>query len=133
MSAIKDGRVPILLDKPRHILFSLNVIDEVEDRLGDIQKLEEVFQGVGRFKHIKWLFTLLLNEGADDGEEPLTENQVGKLLHGGNLQEVISLIFKAFALGKKGNTDPPPEASEAEEDYDEDDDETGNAQAGGAE
>ena len=31
MSAIKDGRFPITLDKERHLLFSLNVIDEMQD------------------------------------------------------------------------------------------------------
>ena len=41
MSAIKDGRFPITLDKERHLLFSLNVIDEMQDKFGGFDKLDK--------------------------------------------------------------------------------------------
>jgi len=126
MSAIRDGRIPIELDKRRHMLFSLNVIDEVEDKIGDISDLDQAMNDKGRMKFIKWLFTLLLNEGAEDGEEQLTEMQVGKLIHSGNFNEIQTAILGAFRYGNKGTTEPPPE-SEAGAD---DDSETGNAQPG---
>ncbi|MFR4009202.1 MAG: hypothetical protein ACLT0Y_07995 [Christensenellales bacterium] len=44
MSAIKDGRLPIVLDKERHLLFSLNVIDEMQDKL-EADRLDEVLKG----------------------------------------------------------------------------------------
>ena len=110
MSAIKDGRFPITLDKERHLLFSLNVIDEMQD--------------------LRWLLTLLLNEGAEDGEEELTEKQVGKLIHTGNFLEVKSSIFKAFSMGNNGTAEPPARDDEEEEDDGEDNENGKNAAAG---
>ena len=122
MSAIKDGRMPIMLDRERHMLFSLNVMDEVEDKIGSIDKISDVMNGEGRMKIIKWLFTLLLNEGADESEEQLTEQQVGKMIHGGNFKEIQQSIYGAFLYGNRGTTEPPP-VGEADSDEDDDSDE----------
>lgn len=108
MSAIKDGRFPITLDKERHLLFSLNVIDEMQDKFGGFDKLDKALSGKDSVKNLRWLLTLLLNEGAEDGDEELTEKQVGKLIHTGNFNEVKSSIFKAFSLGNNGTEEPPP-------------------------
>ena len=91
------------------MLFSLNVMDAVEDRIEDINNLGEEMGKKGRMKIIKWLFTMLLNEGADDGEEPLTETQVGKMIHGGNFNEIHDAILHAFRYGNGGTTDEPEE------------------------
>ena len=107
MSAIKDGRLPIVLDKERHLLFSLNVLDEMQDRFGGFDTLAEVLSGKESIKNLRWLLTLLLNEGAGDGEEPLTEKQVGHMIHTGNFDEVRTAIFRAFAMGNSGTTEPP--------------------------
>ena len=45
MSAIKDGRFPITLDKERHLLFSLNVIDEMQDKFGGFDRLDKALSG----------------------------------------------------------------------------------------
>ena len=62
---------------------------------------------------------MLLNEGAADDEEPLTEKQVGKLIHTGNFADVKAAIFKSFSMGNNG-TPEPPERDEEEEDDEED-------------
>lgn len=124
MSAIKDGRLPIVLDKERHLLFSLNVIDEMQDKFGGFDKLDEVLKGKDSIKNLRWLLTLLLNEGADDGEPELTEKAVGRLIHTGNFNEVKTAIFKAFSIGNSGTAEPP-----ADEDGD-DGEEGKNTQAG---
>ena len=117
MSAIKDGRFPIKLDsKERHLLFSLNVIDEMQDKFGGFDTLSEVLQGKDSIKNLRWLLTLLLNEGADEGEEELTEKQVGKMIHTGNFDEVKSSIFKAFAVGNSGDNKPEDDPDGEEED-----------------
>ena len=128
MSAIKDGRLPIVLDKERHLLFSLNVIDEMQDKFGGFDKLAEMLKGKDGIKNLRWLLTLLLNEGADDGEEQLTEKQVGKMIHTGNFNEVKTAIFKAFAMGNSGTTEPPQDDEDDEPEYAEE--ERKNAQAG---
>lgn len=125
MSAIKDGRYPITLDKQRHMLFSLNAIDEIQDKFGGFDNLDEVMQGKDSIKNLRWLFTLLLNEGKDDGEEDLTEKQVGRLFHAGNISEIKTAILLAFSMGNKGTTEP----METEPD-DEEDEEEKNAAAG---
>mgnify|MGYP000759200404 FL=1 len=119
MSAIKDGRLPIALDKERHLLFSLNVIDEMQDKFGGFDKLAEMLKGKDGIKNLRWLLTVLLNEGAADDEEPLTEKQVGKLIHTGNFADVKAAIFKSFSMGNNG-TPEPPERDEEEEDDEED-------------
>ena len=122
MSAIKDSRTPITLDKERHLLFSLNVLDELQDKAGDIGNLGEILYNDNKInlKNLKWILTLLLNEGAPDDEEPLSERQVGKLIPAGRLQEVIKLVLAAFS---KGNNGDEPAAAEDTEDEDTEDDE----------
>lgn len=60
-----------------------------------------------------------MNEGAEDGEEELTEKQVGKLIHTGNFLDVKSSIFKAFSMGNNGTEEPPTRDDEEEEDDEE--------------
>ena len=115
MSAIKDGRFPIVLDKERHLLFSLNAIDEMQDKFGGFDRLDTVLSGKDSIKNLRWLLTVLLNEGAEDDEEPLTEKQVGKLIHTGNFAEVKTAIFKAFSMGNKGTHEPTEQDGEDDE------------------
>lgn len=115
MSAIKDGRFPIVLDKERHLLFSLNAIDEMQDKFGGFDRLDTVLSGKDSIKNLRWLLTVLLNEGAEDDEEPLTEKQVGKLIHTGNFAEVKTDIFKAFSMGNNGTPEPPEQDGEDDE------------------
>ncbi|MDL2206495.1 hypothetical protein LJC33_06235 [Eubacteriales bacterium OttesenSCG-928-N13] len=120
MSAIKDGRYPITLDKERYLLFSLNAIDEMQDKFGGFDKLDEMLSGKDSIKNLRWLLTVLLNEGAEEGEAELTEKEVGRLIHTGNFLEVKNSIFKAFSMGNSG-TPEPPERDEEDDDYEEDD------------
>lgn len=134
MSAIRDGRMPVELDRTRHILFSLNVIDEVEDKIGNIEELAEAMQKKGRMKLIRWLFTALLNEGKDESEDDLTEEQVGKLIHGGNFVEIQQTILRAFRKSNTGSEDPPEINTDGETDgsgHDTENENEGNAQLGG--
>jgi len=129
MSTIKDGRFLIELDKPRKLLFSLNVLDEMQDKFGGYDKLGDALSGAGTIKNLKWLLTRLINEGADDGEPEVDEMAVGKLIHVGNLVEIKEAIFKAFSIGTTGT--PEPEEPDPDDEDDEDID-TKNAEAGGA-
>ena len=118
MSTFKDGRQAITLDRERHLLFSLNVLDELQDRAGGIDKLEEFLStegGGANIKNLKWLLTALINEGDNDGEE-LTEKQVGKLIHMENLNEITAAVFSAFSKGTGGDAEPATDSgAESEE------------------
>ena len=114
-----------MLDKERHLLFSLNAIDEMQDKFGGFDRLDEVLSGRDSIKNLRWLLTVLLNEGAEEGEPELSEKQVGRLIHTGNFAEVKDAIFKAFSMGNNGTEEPP--ARDDEEDDEEDSTEGKNA------
>lgn len=119
MSAIKDGRCPVTLDKERKIIFDLNVLDEVNDRFGGLNVLAEKLNGKDGAKNLRWLATVMLNEAMEDGETPLTEKQVGRMIHAGNLMAVKTAIFSAISVGNRGD-----------DELDEIEDDEGNVRAG---
>ena len=51
------GDEMIVLDKERHLLFSLNVIDEMQDKFGGFDKLAEMLKGKDGIKNLRWLLT----------------------------------------------------------------------------
>lgn len=53
MSAIKDGRFPIMLDKERHLLFSLNAIDEMQDKFGGFDRLDTYIVQIGKYYKVQ--------------------------------------------------------------------------------
>lgn len=115
MSAIKDGRYPVeIAGKTYHLLFSLNALDEIQDKFGGYDKLDEVFNQDNKdwIKNTKWLLALLINEGAEEGEPELTERQVGKMIHTGNIFEVQTAMMKAFSTGTTGSAEKTEEAEE---------------------
>ena len=133
MSAIKDGRYPIELGgKQRHLLFSLNALDEIQDKFGGYDKLGEVFNQENKdwIKNTKWLLTLLVNEGANEGEPEVTEQQVGRWIHTGNIITVQSAILKAFSVGSNGDKEEAEENEEEEPGESNDGADGGNAESG---
>ena len=80
MSAIRDGRYPIMLDKERHLLYDLNAIDMIQERFGDLTKIGEAMTGKDGFKNLRFLPTVRLNEGGDPAKEP-PEREVRKVIH----------------------------------------------------
>lgn len=99
MGALKSGAFPVELNgKEYGLLFSLNALDEVQEKFGGYDKLSEVFNkdNPNLFKDTRWLLTLLINEALlaeDENAQLLEEKRVGRLIHAGNLQEVQSAIL----------------------------------------
>lgn len=108
MGALKSGAFPVELNgKEYGLLFSLNALDEVQEKFGGYDKLSEVFNkdNPNLFKDTRWLLTLLINEALlaeDENAQLLEEKRVGRLIHAGNLQEVQNAIFKSFYRGTAG-------------------------------
>jgi hypothetical protein len=140
MSAIRDARLPLTLDRVRHLYFSLHVIDELQDKFGSFDRLDEVLKGKESIKNLCWLLTRLINEGEmlskfletgkTEGAEVLEERIVALLINTSNFNELKTAVYKAFALGHSGDAEP----GAAEPDDDEDENEAGdekNAEAGG--
>ncbi|MBD5503469.1 MAG: hypothetical protein HDR09_06920 [Lachnospiraceae bacterium] len=117
MSAIKDGRLPVELNgKEFYLLFSLNALDEMQDRFGGYDNLDKAFDqnNPTMIKDLRWLLTLVINEGMDEGEQPLTEKQVGKMIHLGNLQQIKDAIFAAFVHSVNGGETQEEAAGETD-------------------
>lgn len=126
MSAIKDGRYPVELNgNTYYLLFDLNALDAVQDRFGGYDKLDTIFNtdNPNMVKDLKWLFTLLINEGMEEGQAQVTEQQVGKLIHVGNLTDVQNAIYAAFAYGASGGESGEDDENDGEA---AEDDEEGN-------
>ncbi len=105
MSALKDGRVAIELDKTRYLLFDLNAVDAVTDKYGTFENLGSIISPVANpqyMKDLRYLVTLMLNEGADEGEPEFTEKQVGKLIHIGNMVTAMNAVTAAISYGESG-------------------------------
>lgn len=105
--------------KEYHLLFSLNALDEMQDRFGGYDKLDKAFDSGNpqMIKDLRWLMTLVINEGMEEGQEPLTEKQAGKMIHLGNLKQIKNAIFAAFAYSVNGGEEKTAgeEAEETEE------------------
>lgn len=118
MSTIKDGRLPVELNgKEYHLLFSLNILDAMQDRFGGYDKLDKAFDSSNpnMIKDLRWLLTLVINEGMEEGKELLTELQVGKMIHLGNLQQIKDAIFAAFVYSMNGGEEKVTTEEETEE------------------
>lgn len=105
MSAIRDGRIPVELNGEKfYLLFSLNALDEMQDRFGGYNNLDKAFDqnNPEMIKDLRWLLTLVINEGMEEGKQQLTEKQVGRMIHLGNIQQVREAIFTAFVHSVNG-------------------------------
>ena len=118
MSALIDGGYTVTLKgKEYRLLFTLNALDEIQGKFGGYDKLNEVFNqnNPDWVKDTKWLLTTLLNEGLleeDENAELLTETQVGRMIHTGNLQEVQRAIYSSFVAGTAGDREKSDEVEE---------------------
>jgi hypothetical protein len=105
MSAIKDGRFEVEIGGEKYkLLFSLNVLDEMQDKFGGYDKLGEAFNSSNpnMIKDLRWLLTELINEGLEEDKQTFTEKQIGKMIHIGNLQQIKDAIFSAFVYSANG-------------------------------
>lgn len=118
MSAIKDGRLAVELNGKKYfLLFSLNALDEMQDRFGGYDKLDKAFDNnnPSMIKDLRWLLTLVINEGMEEDEQQLSERQVGKLIHLGNLNVIKEAIFAAFAYSVNGGEEHEETTEAADE------------------
>lgn len=110
-----------MLDRQRHFLFNLNVLEEITDASGNI----DIDNALSGLKSLKKVLALVINEGKNEGEPDLTEYEVGRIVHTENLPVITKLIKRAFAIAVIGKEEPL--------EYDEIEDEIKNAGTGKAE
>lgn len=103
-------RTIILKEKEYPILFSMNVIEEVQKRYPDLSKVTEILND---FSEVRWILKTIINEGIAyrnymDGtnDKPLTEQQIGFLVDLKTVNEGLQdAIVGAFndSLGDEKN------------------------------
>lgn len=109
MSAIKDGGYTVTIKgKEYRLLFTLNALDEIQTKFGGYDELDKIFNQSNKdwIKDTKWLLTMLINEGLleeDENAALFTEQQIGRLIHVGNLTEIQRAIYASFAAGAAGD------------------------------
>lgn len=95
MSNLRDIRtklIPIQLDKERHLKFDLNAFAELEELYGDINTAFEAMQK----RSIKAIRAMLWC-GLIHEDKSLTLEQVGEMVHLGNMNEVMNAITQAIS------------------------------------
>ncbi len=119
MSDLQPKKPTIILgEKEYPILFSLNVIDEIQDHFDKpISELSEMLSDERMaFKAIKFILTALINEGFADEEinENVNERFVGRKITPQNMGNLSSAILSAFGGSIPESTDEeiPNETSE---------------------
>lgn len=88
---VKVKKIPVQLDKERHLVFDLNAFCEIEDKFGSITEAFKSLENVS----MKALRTLLW-AGLVHEDENLTEKEVGKLIDLSNISELANAVAEAM-------------------------------------
>ena len=116
----KIPRVPVELDRTRHLVVDLNAIDVAEELTGrnllDLAAWRDLDGGALK----RLIYACLLRDDEDtrkEGEEPLTLEAVGAMLHPGNLRTMLDALLAAA----RGSFPEPEEEEDGDEDEEDDD------------
>lgn len=92
----------------RHLLFTLNVIDEIQSTYNTtiFEALQDLADPMKQPKAIKYFMMVLLNDEAmrmrykhpDCTLKELTEDEVGHMISREELTDVVSAILKAYGI-----------------------------------
>lgn len=96
------------------LIFNLNVMEEIQEKYGSLEKWGEVtrLDGEPNIKDIKAGFMAMVNEAIDieneengTNEKPLTEKQIGRLLTEVGLGDAIKKIQEITVASTKSGDD----------------------------
>jgi arginine/lysine/ornithine decarboxylase len=118
MSDLRPKPVEITLDgKTYGLLFTLNVIDDIQDKTGlpinDV--IDALHDDYKRFKTLKTLLALMINEYIDEyelKETYVTERYVGRKIGVYGIEEMVSKIASALTLSYPEEDGSPNPQSE---------------------
>lgn len=95
--------VKITLDKERNLLLDLNAMAEFEDATGKSLMRGIDLNSLSMKDYRALIWACLIHE-----DEKLTVQQVGKMIHAGNMNEIGEAIIKAFDLAAPESKDDHP-------------------------
>lgn len=118
MSDLRPRGVSVVLEgEERHFLFTLNTIDELQDKFGKsmTEILEELTEEETADNVLRDLVTVLLNKEAErerrlGGREipEVTREEVGDLIGMDNIGELVVAILKAYGISMPEAEDDDP-------------------------
>ncbi len=100
---MKNTIVHISTDKKSiPLVFNLNVMEEIQEQYGSLEKWGEITQGANgepKIKDLKAGIMAMMNEAIDieneengNNETPLTEKQVGRIMSEVGVEEIVKKI-----------------------------------------
>lgn len=94
---LKGKRVPIELDRTRYLIYDLNTLAELEEKIGELdQFFKSLSERVNQKKALPFkTVRLLLWAGLVSEDEKLTEKQVGSFVFLENIELVTNKIIEA--------------------------------------
>lgn len=118
MSDLKPRGVPVMVDGvERHFLFTLNVIDEIQDHynLALSEVIDKLTDKSQAYKTLRYIIMTLLNDEAErenaignDKYKKVTEKETGWLITLENEEEILIAVFKAYGLSLPEGEDEYP-------------------------
>ena len=120
MSDLRPKGTKIKLGKNEYgMRFTINAIDDIQDKFDiTIEDLTKLFKdSKKRFKNLKYLLSLLINEDIDcikdeTGEEipHVDERYVGRHIDSNNMKDIMETILMTFTNGTPEGDDEAPNA-----------------------
>lgn len=120
MSDLKPKGTKIKLGKNEYgMRFTINAIDDIQDKFDiTIEDLTKLFKdSKKRFKNLKYLLSLLINEDIDcfkdeTGEEipHVDERYVGRHIDSNNMKDIMETILMTFTNGTPESDEEAPNA-----------------------
>ncbi len=83
--------IPIELDKPRNIKITFNTLKLIEKATGKNTLKQETWENMSASDMIDFLWACLVHEDKD-----LKAEDVGEMIHPGNMKQVSEILSKAF-------------------------------------
>lgn len=106
---------PITLGgKERHLRFTLNAIADIGDRLGLKVRLDHFQEDLLAVPLPLSTIRLVLWAGLRTSDKELTEEQVGDMIDGENMPEVLRAFFSHFGVTWEGTMGLPGRADEVQ-------------------
>ena len=113
---MKNARVYIETEKKKiPLVFNLNVMEEIQEKYGTLEKWGEITQGNGepKVKDLKAGIMAMMNEAIDieneengTNETPLTEKQVGRIMTEAGIKAIVEKIQEiTIASTKSGDNE----------------------------
>lgn len=107
---LKMQAIPIELDKPRNLLYTLYGLSELQDAVGSFDELmDRLKQPEPRFKDVY----LLVWAGLVHEDDALTSKQVANMINLGEMPKVLKLAMDAFLAALPEEKENPTTAAPA--------------------